>query len=325
MSHFIRGTLGALAATCLRHRPPTRAAARPSATSTPTGACRASGPQPGRACRRPLRIHRPGPADERQPQGRRGRGPRAPRRGPARSTAMCSPRSTTASTRTGASPPSCPIVDRSHEHIHNHHGAKLLETWHFTQLGDIRVQGRYQTYFGEPTADRAGFARRDVRARAAYRRHRHHQRRGHRSPSARCNPGTGTTQAALSAYYREALPIHNSSWYVQGAAQLPLNYSRRLQARQRVRRSTSAIATTSTTGSASTCSSTTSTSTATRARRRSPRTPAGRRSRIAPGVTYAFTPAVQAYAFVAVPVYRYVNGVQLTSNWSAAGGVSMQF
>ena len=51
-----------------------------------------------------------------------------------------------------------PIVDRSHEHIHNHRGEKLLESWSFTQLGDIRVQGRYQTYFGEVTAERAGFA-----------------------------------------------------------------------------------------------------------------------------------------------------------------------
>jgi hypothetical protein len=46
---------------------------------------------------------------------------------------------------------------------------------------------------------------------------------------------------------------------------------------------------------------------------------------LAPGITYAFTPAVQVYAFVGVPLYRNVNGVQLTANWSAAAGVSMQF
>ena len=51
-----------------------------------------------------------------------------------------------------------PVVDRDHQHIHNHHGEKLLEQWRFTQMGDMRVQGRYQTYFGEPTGDRAGFA-----------------------------------------------------------------------------------------------------------------------------------------------------------------------
>src|SRR5262245_27903663 len=36
-----------------------------------------------------------------------------------------------------------PLVDREHEHIHNHRGAKLLETWDFTSAGDMRVLGRY--------------------------------------------------------------------------------------------------------------------------------------------------------------------------------------
>jgi hypothetical protein len=46
---------------------------------------------------------------------------------------------------------------------------------------------------------------------------------------------------------------------------------------------------------------------------------------IAPGLTYAFSPTMQLYSFVSVPVYRYVNGVQLTADWSAAAGVSVQF
>jgi hypothetical protein len=46
---------------------------------------------------------------------------------------------------------------------------------------------------------------------------------------------------------------------------------------------------------------------------------------IAPGVTYALSPAVQAYAFVSLPLYQNVNGVQLTATWSAAAGLSMQF
>ena len=46
---------------------------------------------------------------------------------------------------------------------------------------------------------------------------------------------------------------------------------------------------------------------------------------LAPGVTYAFTPAVQAYAFVQLPIYQYVNGVQLTAKWSGTVGISAQF
>ena len=37
-----------------------------------------------------------------------------------------------------------PVLNREHEHIHNHRGEKLLETWNFTQPGDLRLLGRYQ-------------------------------------------------------------------------------------------------------------------------------------------------------------------------------------
>jgi hypothetical protein len=33
----------------------------------------------------------------------------------------------------------------------------------------------------------------------------------------------------------------------------------------------------------------------------------------------------QAYAFVQVPIYQAVNGVQLTADWSALAGVSWRF
>ncbi len=46
---------------------------------------------------------------------------------------------------------------------------------------------------------------------------------------------------------------------------------------------------------------------------------------VAPGITDAFTPAVQAYAFVQLPIYQYVNGVQLTAKWSGTLGISAQF
>jgi hypothetical protein len=43
-------------------------------------------------------------------------------------------------------------------------------------------------------------------------------------------------------------------------------------------------------------------------------------SRSRRGSPYAFTPAVQVYGFVQVPIYRYVNGVQLTADWSGTVG-----
>ncbi len=137
-------------------------------------------------------------------------------------------------------------------------------------------------------------------------------------------PGTGTTQLALSAYYREALPMHNSSWYAQVATLLPLNYHDNYKPGAQVgfdlgyrydvsdslglnlqlnylykNRDKGAEA--------------------------EPDDSGGQTVAIAPGFTYAFTPAVQIYAFVQLPIYRYVNGVQLTANWAGTIGISAQF
>ena len=216
-----------------------------------------------------------------------------------------------------------PVVDRSHEHIHNHQGEKLTETWNFTQLGDIRVQGRYQTYFGQASMERAGFA--GVTVGLVLPTGATDITNGDGDVAERSlQPGTGTTQVTLTAYYREALPMQNSSWYVQGAAQVPLNYNDGFKPGTQLamdlgyrydvndavglnlqlnyvykNRDKGAEA--------------------------EPEDSGGQTLAIAPGVTYAFSPTAQAYLFVSLPVYQYVNGVQLTAPWSAAAGVSIQF
>lgn len=121
-----------------------------------------------------------------------------------------------------------------------------------------------------------------------------------------------------------ALPVYNSSWYAQAGTQLPLNYSNgykpgnvfavdlgyrydvnddlglNLQLNYAYKsRDKGAEA--------------------------EPEDSGGQTLSIAPGITYAISPTVQVYAFVSAPLYRYVNGVQLTANWSAAGGMSVQF
>ena len=37
------------------------------------------------------------------------------------------------------------------------------------------------------------------------------------------------------------------------------------------------------------------------------------------------TPRLQAYGFVQLPLYQYVNGVQLTADWALAAGLSVRF
>ena len=51
----------------------------------------------------------------------------------------------------------------------------------------------------------------------------------------------------------------------------------------------------------------------------------GRLVAISPGLSYAITAALQPYAFVQLPVYQYVNGVQLTAKRAYVAGVSGRF
>ena len=118
-----------------------------------------------------------------------------------------------------------PLVDREHKHIHNHHGEKLPEVWHFDGLGDVRAVGRYRAarnrakhstsatgfLFGvklRPAATKAQQRRRVRRAHAAAG-HRHHRR-------------------AARVVSSESLPMKDLSWFAQGWVQLPV-IARRLK------------------------------------------------------------------------------------------------
>lgn len=216
-----------------------------------------------------------------------------------------------------------PIVSRDHEHIHNHQGAQIFDSWNFTDLGDIRVQGRWQTLFGETTAERAGFA--GATFGLVLPTGKFHVKNAEGAPAERSlQPGTGTTQLALSAYIREALPMRNSQWYAQVGAILPLNsrqdykpgnqFGADLGYRYDVNDSLGLnlqlnyLYKGRDKGSEA-----------------EPADSGGHTVAIAPGITYSFTPAVQVYGFVQLPIYQYVNGVQLTAKWSGTVGISAQF
>jgi len=46
---------------------------------------------------------------------------------------------------------------------------------------------------------------------------------------------------------------------------------------------------------------------------------------VSPGVSYNLGRDAQLYAFVQLPLWQKVNGVQLTADWSALAGVSFRF
>jgi len=216
-----------------------------------------------------------------------------------------------------------PFVDRTHLHIHNHQGAQIPESWDFTQVGDLRLLGRYRlaNFQGqEPSLGTAGinfglklptgkFDVRNAEGELAER---------------TLQPGSGTTDALLGGYYAQLLPAKDLSWFVQALAQLPLN------SREEYRPGTRIGIDAGLRYSANEHLALLVQLNALYRGRDSganaePEDSGGRWLFLSPGVSVSLTRDVLAYAFVQLPLYQYVNGVQLTADRGAMVGLSARF
>jgi hypothetical protein len=217
---------------------------------------------------------------------------------------------------------SLPVVDRSHTHIHNHMGQQFVDTWDFAQAGDLRVLGRYQfapmQHGAESSQVGLNFGLKlptgafDVENAAGA------------TAERTLQPGSGTTDALLGAYYQRQLPQRDLSWFVQAIAQLPLdtreeykpgekasldlglrydatqNLGLLLQANLLWRgRDKGAEAETDDSG--------------------------GYSLWLSPGIAYALGKDWQVYAFLQQSLYQYVNGVQLVAERGVVLGVGGRF
>ncbi|MBX6367201.1 MAG: hypothetical protein IRZ04_04425 [Rhodospirillales bacterium] len=212
-----------------------------------------------------------------------------------------------------------PLVDRRHEHVHNHHGGQMPETWDFTELGDIRLLGRYQVQGDNPATvhgvlagvklPTGDFTVRNEAGDLAER---------------TLQPGTGTTDALLGGFFHDTLPIPDSAWFVQLLGQVPFNeragfrpgYQLHLDLgytyqplpdlalllqlnTTRKGRDSGPNAEFEDSGSWTVA--------------------------LSPGISCAVLDNVNLYGFVQVPVYQYVSGVQLVADWAGVVGVSTRF
>jgi hypothetical protein len=215
-----------------------------------------------------------------------------------------------------------PVVDRQHFHIHNHRGDQVPERWKFTELGDVRVTGRYQRSV-------SGLGDSDGTAGAIF---------GLKLPTGRVNvansdgavaerslqPGSGTTDAIIGAFVNQPMPASSSSWFAQAQLQHALNtrdgfrpghvftadagYAKVLSDRHSGILQLNAVIKGRDQGANA-----------------EPSDSGGRFLYVSPGLSYDVSPAVRAYAFFQLPLYQRVNGVQLTANHSFVVGVSTRF
>jgi hypothetical protein len=216
-----------------------------------------------------------------------------------------------------------PYVDREHLHIHNHRGAQLPERWDFRGLGDARLQARYA--FGtETSADSMAFRTWGLTFGAKLPTGKHDVANAEGALAERTlQPGTGTTDALLGVYWHGAT-AQGWSWFARAQAVLPMNErdgykpGRQLQldggARYGASRSFAWLV---------------QVNASWRGRdsgvEAEPEDSGQRALHVSPGVSWSLGRDAQLYAFVQVPLYQRVNGVQLTADWSALAGVSFRF
>jgi len=217
-----------------------------------------------------------------------------------------------------------PFVSRFHHHLQNDEetGEQTPETWNFTEVGDLRVLGRRQWHAESAGAQRLDFfgvnfglklptGKTDVR-------------NGDGKLAERTlQPGTGTIDLLLGGYFSRVLGS-GASWFTDLLVQSPLNSHDNFK--PGVRTSVDVGYRMQTTDKLGLMlqvnflhKARDSGSDA------EPEDSGGKFLYLSPGASYNLTPTMQLYGFVQLPLYQYVNGVQLTADWAVAAGISARF
>jgi hypothetical protein len=216
-----------------------------------------------------------------------------------------------------------PYVDREHVHIHNHQGAKLAEAWKFDELGDMRVVGRYEAFAARETVEHQSSV--GVTFGVKLPTGRYDVANGDGDVAERTlQPGTGTTDLLLGAYWHGMAPLAGVSWFARAQAALPMNERQGFKPGNAayldggVRRAMG-----------NDVGLMLQLNYVYKGRDKGveaePEDSGQQQLFLSPGASWNFAKSGQLYAFVQLPLYQKVNGVQLTADWSAVAGVSWRF
>lgn len=214
-----------------------------------------------------------------------------------------------------------PVVDRQHQHIHNHQGGQIPESWDFTDLGDVKLLARFQapprgddspTSWGMIFGLKLPTGLFDVTNAQGVQAERSLQ------------PGSGTTDLVFGFYLQGSLPLKDSSWFAQAMYQEALNMRDEFRPGDRfsadfgvrydltpalaLMLQVNALVKARDAGNEA-----------------EPDDSGGKFVFVSPGISYSVTRSLQIYGFVQLPVYQYVNGVQLVANRAFAAGISGRF
>lgn len=216
-----------------------------------------------------------------------------------------------------------PVVDPDHRHIHNHRGTPIGETWDFTRLGDVRVLGRYQTGHGDPANGRLNFLGLNLGLKLPTGQHDIKNADGALAERS-LQPGTGTTDALVGAFFSQVLPNSDSSWFVQALIQAPLNNRDGYRPGKRTTIDVG-YRYEATDNLGLMLQLNTLFKRQDRGAQAEPEDTGGRFIQLSPGLSYSLTKQTQIYGFLQIPMHQHVRGVQLVADWGAVIGITGRF
>lgn len=213
-----------------------------------------------------------------------------------------------------------PLVSREHAHIADPAGAATLEQWDFSRLSDARVVGRYQFAAAEPHAGHVGVQFGLKLPTGDYKVANADGTVAERA----LQPGTGSTDLIVGAYYSRPVGLHGFGWFAHGS------YQRAVATRNGFRPGDQASLTGGVTYPVTQHVFLLAQLNALHKDRDTgpnaePDLSGGNFVYVSPGVSVAIGKRVQAYGFVQLPAYRQVHGIQLTAERALVAGVSMLF
>ncbi|HYC48677.1 MAG TPA: transporter [Burkholderiales bacterium] len=216
-----------------------------------------------------------------------------------------------------------PVVDRSHDHVHNHLGARLREHWSFAEAGDVQVLARRQWVSENEGAQTLSFYGVTFGVKLPTGEFDRRNRTGALAERS-LQPGSGTTDVMLGGFFSHVVPAANISWFAQAQVQVPTGFREHYKPGKRVT-SDIGVRYEVTDGFGLMLQVNGLFRTRDRGRDAEPADTGGTFVFVSPGVSYAILPKTQVYAFVQKPVYQYVNGIQITPDWALLLGVTSRF
>ncbi len=214
---------------------------------------------------------------------------------------------------------SLPFVNRSHSHIADPAGAAEHESWSFSELSDARLFARYHFDRPHDAPDSFGMQFGVKLPNGDYKGKNSDGVVAERS----LQPGTGTTDVIVGGHYAYKPAFKQVTYFVN------VQYQHALAKRDDYRAGdqlslTGGLAYAYADNAAVMFQLNGLNKNRDSGSNAEPDVSGGRYIFASPGARYAVGKDMQVYGFVQAPIYRNVNGIQLTADWSLVAGVTLR-